>query len=387
MPPRKKKTEVVPVQTVVIETSVSADESNDQSQAGLDVLNTPSEAPPSTLKTKGKREKRASKHKVVALITADGIQGNFQGESRKPLIAHLPIHSSEVKFHDQPFAYDPRPPAPLEAFNAGDIDPFSNEATYERTEKQAIPVDTAFICEMDDKSAQDAESSSAPNQTNKLPSNVIVSTQSNNVATRKEYGPATLLVQFANTAHTYELPSESSLACFWCCDQFNGRPCVIPTRIVEKVWHVYGNFCTPQCCMAHLLSELLDTHVRWERIALLNRLYAAQTNGRIYPAPSRESLQRFGGPIAIEDFRSICESQRVRVDIHYPPMVSILASMDTKPIDFYETSIRSNYLPQYTAPKTQEEQSPSQLKLKRTKPLKAIESTLDACLNITIMGH
>ena len=68
-------------------------------------------------------------------------------------------------------------------------------------------------------------------------------------------------------------------------------------------------------------------------------------------------------------------------------MVSILASMDTKPIDFYETSIRSNYLPQYTAPKTQEEQSPSQLKLKRTKPLKAIESTIDACLNITIMGH
>ena len=203
----------------------------------------------------------------------------------------------------------------------------------------------------------------------------------------KEYGPSTLLVQFANTAHTHELPSESSLLCFWCCEGFTGKPCVIPTRVVEKVWHVYGNFCTPQCCMAHLMSELIDTHIRWERIALLNRLYGNQFNGRIYPAPSRESLQQFGGPISIEDFRSICERQRIRVDINYPPMVSILASMDTKPIDFYETSIRSNYLPQYNAQKSICEQGSSQLKLKRSKPLKEKESTLDACLNITIMSN
>ena len=86
--------------------------------------------------------------------------------------------------------------------------------------------------------------------------------------------------------------------------------------------------------MAYLLSELMDTHVRWERIALLNRLYGKECGGRVYPAPSRESLIRFGGPLNKDEFHEICDSQRLRVDIHMPPMVSILASMDTKPIDF-----------------------------------------------------
>jgi hypothetical protein len=61
--------------------------------------------------------------------------------------------------------------------------------------------------------------------------------------------------------------------------------------------------------------------------------------------------------------------------------------MDTKPIDFYETAIRSNYLPNYTVQKTAEESASSSLKLKRSKPLKERESTLDACLNITIMSN
>jgi hypothetical protein len=185
-----------------------------------------------------------------------------------------------------------------------------------------------------------------------------------------------------NTNHTKELPSETDLACFWCCEKFSGRPCVIPSYISQSVWHVYGNYCTPQCAMAYLLSEILDTHTRWERISLLNRLYNKQVNGRIYPAPSRESLQRFGGPITPDDFRSICENQNIRVDIHMPPMVSILASMDTKPIDFYETPLRNTFTSphQLSVQRTMDE--PVGLKLKRNKPLKDKDSTLDACLQI-----
>lgn len=375
MPPRKKKTESV--ESLVQHIPIQQDDSGEIVVNAMD--DTSALVPP--IKTKGKREKRSTKHKVVALVTADGIQGAFQNEARKPLIAHLPIHSSEVKFHEQPFIYDPNPPAPLEAFNAADIDPFSNEAAYEVSEKDTHT--TAFTWSPD---KEDVSKSNELVQQKVAPF-APTSTPVHTAHSRKEYGPTTLLVQFANSVHTHELPSETTLSCFWCCDTFSGKPCVIPTKIVEKVWNVYGNFCTPQCCMAHLLSELLDTHIRWERIALLHQLYGAQTNGRIYPAPGRESLQRFGGPISIEDFRGICESQRVRVDIQYPPMVSILASMDTKPIDFYETAIRSNYLPSYTVQKSLDDSTPSSLKLKRSKPLKERESTLDACLNITIMSN
>jgi hypothetical protein len=319
---------------------------------------------------KKKREKKGAKHQVVAIVTPEGIQGIFQPESRKPLIAHLPIHTSEVHFHDQPFVYDPRPPQPFEAFNAGDIDPFAEENTYEAAPKK------------EDQNV--ATTTTPPEETPSTPTpQVSQPVQLTVQNSRKEYGPTTLLVQFAGTKHTHQLPDETNLACFWCCDNFSGRPCVIPLSVIDNVWNVYGNFCTPQCGMAYLLSELIDTHTRWERIALLNRLYSMNTNGRIYPAPSRETLQRFGGPISIEDFRSICDSQRSRIDVHLPPMVSILASMDTKPIDFYETPLRNTFTSpyQYTPVKINDE--PQNLKLKRSKPLKDKDSTLDACLNIT----
>lgn len=71
----------------------------------------------------------------------------------------------------------------------------------------------------------------------------------------------------------------------------------------------------------------------------------------------------------------------MRVDIHYPPMVSLLATMDTKPIDFYETTIHKTFVPLNTERVKKVEEG---LRLKRSKPLKDRESTLDACMNLQI---
>jgi hypothetical protein len=333
---------------------------------------------PTDSQPKAKREKKTTKHKVVAIVTPDGIQGAFQPEQRRPLIAHLPIKTSEIQFLDQPITYDPRPPGNPEAFNAGDIDPFSEEATYYTAPETGI---------------ESPEGNKPQRETQPAPQNQLVSTTSApapvttpapSAPSKKEYGPTTLLVQYKPSAVTKELPTTTDVACFWCCEQFSGRPCVLPSYIVEDVWHVYGNYCTPQCALAYLLSEGIDTHTRWERIALLNRLYSDSFEGRIYPAPSRESLQRFGGPISPADFRSMCESQRVRVDIHLPPMVSILASLDTKPIDFYETTLRNSFASPYQQLLAKQQDETPTLKLKRSKPLKDKENTLDAVLQIQV---
>jgi hypothetical protein len=323
---------------------------------------------------KVKRERKNAKHKVVAVVTPDGIQGIFQPDIRRPLIAHLPIHSNEIEFNDHTqFTYNPNPPPQPEAFNAGEIDPFASEATYEQ-----IPhTKPDTVIEDEDESA--VIEVKEPVVTSKQPS---ISVQQ--PMPRKEYGPTQLLVQFAETKQTQQLPESSDLACFWCCETFTDRPCVIPSHIQDEVWQVYGNFCMPQCAMAYLMSELLDTHTRWERIALLNRLYGAEMNGRIYPAPSRETLVRFGGSISCEEMRSLSRYQRLRVDIHLPPMVSILASMDTKPIDFYETPLRNTFASPHQLPIIRQSDEQQGLKLRRTKPLKDKESTLDSCLQITI---
>lgn len=310
---------------------------------------------------KPKREKKSSKHQVVAVITPDGIQGTFQPDVRRPLIAHLPIHSSEIQFHEAHLTYDPNPPCQPEAFNAAEIDPFSSEATYENMPANIVTEKVENVKEV-----------------------IVEKSEQPVLQKRKDYGNETLLVEYANSTKTQELPSETAVACFWCCENFSGRPCIVPSNIIEDVWQVYGNFCTPQCAMAYLVSELLDTHTRWERIALLNRLYSTFINGRIYPAPPRETMKRFGGPISSEEFHSICDGRRVRVDIHIPPMVSILASIDTKPIDFYETphctTAGSYQMPSISNVVQNETKT---LKLKRSKPLKDKDSTLDSCLQIT----
>jgi len=311
---------------------------------------------------KPKREKKSSKHQVVAVITPDGIQGTFQSDIRRPLIGHLPVHSNEIVFHDTQLTYDPNPPCQPEAFNAGEIDPFSTEAMYENV-PQILKEEKKDVVKEEDAKPKKIDTISSPPAAEYQ---------------RPEYGKS-IHVEYSSSK-SHELPNETSISCFWCCENFKGRPCIIPSHVINEVWSVYGNFCTPQCAMAYLTNQSIDTHVRWERIALLNRLYSTFTHGRIYPAPSRETMQRFGGKYSAEEFRKICEGQRIRVDMHMPPMVSILASIDTKPIDFYETPLCTSFIP----PVQKLSEEPNTLKLRRTKPLKDKESTLDACLQITM---
>ncbi len=86
--------------------------------------------------------------------------------------------------------------------------------------------------------------------------------------------------------------------------------------------------------------------------------------------------------MSIDSFRAVSGEGKVRVDLHMPPMVSILGSIDTKPIDFFDT--------RQAGAAALEPQRPveggSGLRLKRTKPLKDRESTLDTIMKIRIGG-
>ena len=189
------------------------------------------------------------------------------------------------------------------------------------------------------------------------------------------------MVEFLNTNSVKKLPESTQVACYWCVHPFQGQPCIIPESERNGIYKVYGNFCCPQCAMAYLLKESLDPHIRWDRMALLYRIYDSDGKGKIYQAPPRESLQLFGGPLTIESFRATIQSNKVRVDLHMPPIVSIIGSIDTKPIDFYDTSVKNNIT---LLPFDKVQKAEEGLRLKRSKPLKDKESTLDSCLNIQI---
>lgn len=306
-------------------------------------------------------KKKAAKKpvKVVAVVTADGIDGSFSPEPRRPLIAHLQIRTNEVLFHDQALRYDPNPPSAEgpAPYDAADGDMFTAGQEHVESRNLETPVATPVAVALTTPAVE-------------IPKSMPCFTR------------ADLMVQFRGPSQQRRLPASSDIACFWCAHTFEGMPCVIPEREVDMVYMVYGNFCSPGCGIAYLLTESLDPHVRWERMALLHRVYDSNGTGRIFPAPARESLKLFGGPMSIDVFRATMHEKKVRVDVHMPPMVSILGSIDTKPIDFFDTNLKQGGTLQVPPQRSVEEG----LRLKRSKPLKERESTLDTVMNIKIGG-
>jgi hypothetical protein len=290
---------------------------------------------------------------VVAVITPNGIEGSFKSEPRRPLIAHLFAHSNDVEFNVSSGQTEPEP------YNSVS-DNFFSDNNHETILETKESDDNEVGEKMSDvKKVEYFETESKP---------------------LKCHVKLDLMCSFKDTMKTKALPAKSEFACFWCAHTFENQPCVIPEREVNGVYNVYGNFCMPQCAFAYILHESIDPHSKWERIALLHRMYDNLNRFRIFPSPPRESLKIFGGPLTIESYRATIQEGNVRVDMHMPPMVSILGSIDTKPIDFFDSKFKVGVIPNGSTntPKGGEEA----LRLKRSKPLKDKESTLDSVINI-----
>lgn len=313
---------------------------------------------PRTSKKTATTTSRKKQFQVVAYVSPDGIEGQLQPEIKKPLIAHLPISSRSVSFHDNEIHYDPAPPTDVEAYNVGIENYFSSDVAANATEL-VQPVDNT---EVKNEETKQEKTGGGP-----------ISTDA--------YKNATLLVQFKESSDVKTLPESTDVACFWCCHSFEGRPVVLPIRDEGQYLQVYGNFCCPECAMAFLFDMRQDSHTRWEQLALLNRVYGDYVGGNIRPAPPKSILKMFGGPVGIQEYRDIITQKKVRVDIHIPPMVSLLSTMDTKPIDFYDANLTKNVM---ETVKERLQKAEEVLKLRRTKPLKAWESTLDACINLRV---
>ena len=317
-------------------------------------------------------KKRAAKSKVtsvVAVVSADGgIQGTFTPEPRRPLIAHLPFRSTEIQFHDGPLVYDPRPPGNPEPYDAAADDLYaSNAELLSLGSPQAERV----------APGQNDEANATPVR----PTQVTEPTIHHAVdAPVKAFRTMDVMIEYRAANETNSLPENTVAACFWCAGTFEGRPVVLPTQEEGGVYTVYGNFCTLSCSLSYLLNEHVDPQVRWERQALLHRMYKQPT--AIHPAPPREALRFFGGQLSYEQYREVIDKKQIRIDATLPPVISILATLDTKPIDFYETSLRNTTATGAGLDLVKPVEAG--LRLKRSKPLKDKESTLDAVMNLHV---
>lgn len=384
----------------------------------------PAQAETTSVEQKPPRSKKEKKPiQVVAVVTSDGIEGTFTPEARRPLIVHFPFNSTEVKFSDVGLQYDPSPPPLVQPYDANSN--YFQVNTEESSAENQIGVELeGWRMSLEDqmkkqepvfpdkqKQQQEQEQQQEPEQPSSPkgtagplgplgPLGQVVSMghvghvgptgkpattdpKQTNYLVEKQEKAQLLKCYSVKTGETFVPPKSTEVHCFWCAHAFEGTPCFLPVKEESAVYHVYGNYCTPQCALAYLLYEHLDSHVRWERMALLHRMY--KCSGRLYPAPPRESLMLFGGIYTIEKFRDIIAGNKVRVDVQVPPMVSILGTLDTKPIDFYDSSLQNTFAQGFSMDrfKAWSEQGGA-LRLKRSKPLKDRESTLDACIHISV---
>jgi hypothetical protein len=318
-----------------------------------------------------KRASKAKQVQVVAVVGSNGeIQGSFTPEPKRPLVAHLPFRSSDIQFQDGPLVYDPRPPGVPEPYDASADDMFHSGAELiDQTQKEEDSFHT--LPPAISESAVEANTSGPITQGN---AHIVEEKEV------KAFQTIDVMIEYKHCNETRTLPESVSAACFWCAGGFEGRPVVLPVKEEQGVYHVYGNFCTLSCGLSYLLTEAIDPQVRWERQALFHRMYKQLTP--IQPAPPRESLRFFGGSLTHDQYRGVIGKRAVRVDAHLPPVISILSTLDTKPIDFYETSFRNTTvsLESMKAPETG-------LRLKRSKPLKDRESTLDAVMNLQVKAR
>jgi len=125
--------------------------------------------------------------------------------------------------------------------------------------------------------------------------------------------------------------------CFWDTCEFDTPPIYIPKCIAPNGGYtVYGCFCSPECAVAYLMNEGIDTSVKFERCQMLNSMYGRALNydKSIKPAPNPQyTLNKFYGNLSIQEYRKLFKSEQI-IYVVNKPLTHILPEMYEDNNDF-----------------------------------------------------
>ena len=182
----------------------------------IDPVPVPDPAPVPTPAVVVAPKKQKKQPKIVAVVTPDGIEGSFLPEPRRPLIAHLQVNSTEVKFHDVPIPYDPNPPSQPEPYDAMADNFFTGQNENILIDAKEVVADTKEVVE---------EVKAQPSM--------------------QAFMKIDLMVEYSQTKISKKLPDTTDIACFWCAHGFKGQPSIIPEREEKGVSVSYTHLTLP----------------------------------------------------------------------------------------------------------------------------------------------
>lgn len=163
--------------------------------------------------------------------------------------------------------------------------------------------------------------------------------------------------------------------CFWCTHSFDNPPIYIPRQERKGVIEVYGCFCSPECAVAYLKKEPIDTSTLWERYALLNHVYSGIYNytTNIKPAPCPYyTLDKFYGNLSIQEYRKLLNNQQLLLVVN-KPLTKVFP-------DLYE---ENNDTPNIYSNLLTEKNNKSILRLKRTVKTNSKKNLLSSHFNFS----
>jgi hypothetical protein len=152
---------------------------------------------------------------------------------------------------------------------------------------------------------------------NEIQTDGLVEKKNENDETRQMWGK---LKELTYQLHTNSISDKKS-ACFWCTCDFDNPTILIPKFELNKMYHCYGCFCSPECATAYLFEEPIDTSTRFERYHLLNHIYCKIYNyeKNIKPAPNPYYLlNKYYGNLSIQEYRKLLKNERLLLVVDKP---------------------------------------------------------------------
>jgi len=143
------------------------------------------------------------------------------------------------------------------------------------------------------------------------------------------------LKQLEHNLHINNVNNKRS-ACFWDTCEFDNPPIYIPKHFINGTYHVYGCFCSPECGVAYLMNESIDSSTKFERYHLFNHIYSKiyDYKKNIKPAPNPfYMLEKFYGNLSIQEYRSLLRNERLFLIVD-KPLTRILPELHEDNDDF-----------------------------------------------------
>jgi hypothetical protein len=146
------------------------------------------------------------------------------------------------------------------------------------------------------------------------------------VVNKQEDGDfSNVYIQLTQCNKHLEWASSTNIHCYNCCHAFTTRPWYLPVDYVDGCFIVFPIFCSPACTLRfNLESEHADFSKRCSLFHLMYNIIHSTTTQKIPIALPRETLDIFGGPMNITDYRNYSDSGDKLVEVSYPEIYSIV---------------------------------------------------------------